>query len=263
VVTIANSINRDLDRYISSRRNEGTFSRLFSPKKPKAEPKAPVKVVNEPGFWERLFQGKKEPVLEDLSPEERAKLSQMQEEMAMVDEEEHDHPEEAPQLERVKESIFTRFVKKLRGYEHEHKLEQKAQELETYEQSLPNHEQVKRTLKGLHAWLAKLPDDERSAFRRSPDYQQYKELLEAYGLAKKPVPVTPLQQELKRQEAKPEPKPILRSESKPKIETKSGNAGTGAASAAFAQFAQSAQSNAHKYDPEKDHEYKDIRDLKK
>lgn len=43
-------------------------------------------------------------------------------------------------------------------------------------------DQTRTVLKDLHKWLSKLPPEQVDAFKRSPDFERYKELLDKYGL---------------------------------------------------------------------------------
>ncbi len=254
-------LNRELDKYISSRREpDGLFGFLSS--KPKQKPKAePVEVQEGPGFWERLF-GKKDPELvsENLTLEEKARLRAMQEEMAMVAEAEEEHPEAAPELEEVRESLWERFTGMFRSYERRHRLEEKAMDLETYERDvLHDEEEVRKTLKTIHKWLERLPMEEKQAFRRSPDFQEYKALLEKYSIAKKAQPAE-------------QPKPALRPAAQPATPAKQqpapskpaapaqSSAHAAAAGAAMQHFAAMAgKGQSYKDDPD----FPDLRTLKK
>ncbi len=248
-------LNRELDKYISSRREpEGLFGFLSA--KPKQKPKAEqVEVQEGPGFWERLF-GKKEPELvsEDLTPEEKARLRAMQEEMAMVAQAEAQHPEAAPELEEVRASLWERFTGMFRSYERRHRLEEKALDLETYERDvLHDEEEVRKTLKTIHKWLERLPMEEKQAFRRSPDFQEYKTLLEKYGVAKKAQPAA---QQPALQPSAPAKQSVP---SKPAVSSTSSSTHP-AAGAAMQHFAAMAgKGPVYKDDPD----FPDLRTLKK
>jgi len=187
VVSITPNINDEMDDYLSRRRGRGGW-RIFGPRpaaRPPAKASKPTVVREEPGFWKRLFGAprKEEMIDEDLTPDERARLEKMEQKIEKLDEAEREHPEAAPQLEREKESLVTRFFSLFRGYEHRHQLDKRMGQLEVYEAEVAaKDEEVKRVLKQIHGWLERLPPDEKEAFRRSSAFHDYKTLLEKYGL---------------------------------------------------------------------------------
>jgi hypothetical protein len=52
------------------------------------------------------------------------------------------------------------------------------------QQQQQNIEDLKETIKVLHRWLEKLPPDKISEFKRSPDFEKYKDGLRKLGLIK-------------------------------------------------------------------------------
>lgn len=179
-------INKELDRYISSRRSrKGLF------KRPVAKPhiNKDVEVVDtELGFWERLFSNKKknEPVSEDLTPEEMENLKAMQDEMVAVESAEKKHPEVAEELEEVHDSLITRFFKLFRFYDHKHVIEQEDEMVsEVYDVADELRSEIQTILKMMHKWLSHLSKRERDAFKNSKDSELYTSLLEKYGVAKR------------------------------------------------------------------------------
>jgi len=219
VVIIANDLNKELDKYISSRRDTDMWS-FFSPRprKPKVKAEVPdglatgeVRVLEdeEPGFWTRLFRREREPVSEDLSPEEMARLEAMQAGMEEIDELEEEHPEAMEELEMERESLLERFFALFRGSGRRHRLERKAAELEYVEDEvIPRiDEEVKGVLKAIHPWLERLPPEEKKAFKKSNDFQVYRALLQKYGIAKSAAkqPAKPAQPEKPSQPAKEAP----------------------------------------------------------
>jgi hypothetical protein len=197
VVSISD-IGKDLDKYIASRREKSEWS-FFSKSKPRQErEETPVPedlktdsvhvIANdeEPGFWTRLFNKEKEPVSEDLSPEEMVRLEAMQTELKHIDEQEREHPEQMEVLEEQRESLLDKFFGLFRGYEHRHKMEHEVETLAVREEEAEARldEEVIDVLKSIHKWLNKLPKRHRDEFKKSNDFQAYKKLLEKYGLAK-------------------------------------------------------------------------------
>ncbi len=185
--------NRELDRYLAARGEKKDWSALLKRRSPGPVPEGlradAVKVIEEPrtGFWERLFGGRREELVEeDLSEDEKARLEIIQEEIGLVDAAEEAHPELAPELEEARESLLDRFFSFFRLAERQHRLDERADELELLEEVEPRmDEDVKRVLKIVHRWLGKLSKRQRDAFKKSPDFAEYKALLEKYGVAKK------------------------------------------------------------------------------
>ena len=202
MVSISQDINDDLDDYLSRKRRKGGWHFFGSDSKPTMHANPPQdlpedrsKVVGEqPGFWKRMFgtQHKDDMIDEDLSEDEKVRLEKMEHKIERIDEAEREHPEVAPQLEREKESLVSRFFGMFKGYEHKHEMDRKMGQLEVYEaESAAKDEEVKKVLRIVHKWLEELPPDEKGAFRRSPDFQEYKALLERYGLARSKQPEPP------------------------------------------------------------------------
>lgn len=194
-------INKDLDKYLSGRRAKSE-KRFFS--------RPPIKIVKEEeqpvpedmksdevhvfdkeqGFWDRLLGGKKEVVEEDLSQEEMERLEAMEVEIEKVERVEEEHPEMMAELEEVREGLLDKFFNLFRGYERRHKMADRAAQLEAAEEAVVTRmdEDVKHVLKLVHKWLGKLPKRQKEEFKKSKDFQQYKELLEKYGVARPKAP---------------------------------------------------------------------------
>ncbi len=189
MVCIANhDLNKDLDRYLSSRRESSSWN-LFSPRK--AKPKK-VDEVPEGLSHERIYVIPGKPAKggpnmeEDLSPEEMRRLEAMQRDLERVNRAERAHPEYQAELEEERESLLERFFAFFRGAERRRKLAAKAEELAFQEEAMVREaEEVKRILKVVHHWLERLPAEEKKAFKQSPDFQEYKAALEKYGVAKR------------------------------------------------------------------------------
>lgn len=189
---MASDINRDLDRYIAGRAERKDWS-FLKPKKDAPEESVPeglrhdeVRVVEdaEPGFWERLFKKEKPLVKEDLDDEEMERLEAMQDEIQHVEQQEREHPERYEELEERRESLMDRFFAFLRLSEDRHKLEEAAVH-EIAEQEAQMEEEVKEVLRIVHKWLERLSKKEKANFKKSKDFERYRELLQKYGLAKK------------------------------------------------------------------------------
>ena len=202
MVSISQDLNDDLDDYLSRKRGRGGWHFFGGSPKPTTQakplqdlPEDQSKVVGEePGFWKRMFGAskKEEMVSEDLTPDEMARLEGMEHKIERLDEAEKEYPEAAPQFEAEKESLVSRFFGMFRGYEHRHELDKKMGQLEVYEaEQAAKDEEVKKVLRVMHKWLEQLSPEEKNAFRRSSDFQEYKALLEKYGLARPKQPEPP------------------------------------------------------------------------
>jgi hypothetical protein len=160
VVCIAN-INREMDEYLAARKGGGW--NLFR-RRPE-------------GSAERLVREAK--TEEHLSGEEMRKLEAMQGKIEQVDTLEAQHPEAFDELEEKRDGLMGKFFRFLRGSEQQHKGEEAVAEM-----SERLDADVKQVLKKVHLWLEKLPADEKMRFRRSPEFVEYKALLQKYGLVK-------------------------------------------------------------------------------
>jgi hypothetical protein len=201
-VVIIAGINKDLDKYLSNRRAKEGKSFFSKPliriekTKPDEVPQDletdKVRVIDdqEPGFWQRLFNREEEIIEEELNDEELARLEAMEVEIEKVERAEQAHPEVAEELEEVRESLLERFFSLFRGYQNKHALERKAQQLQYIEDEVVPKidEDVKRVLKIIHKWLAKMPKRARDDFKKSKDFEEYRSLLEKYGVAKMRAP---------------------------------------------------------------------------
>jgi hypothetical protein len=116
-----------------------------------------------------------EAVPEDLPENEAVVLEELEDEIEEVD-------HEIEELEVVRESLWERFMNRLRrSGRSEGDLKD-----ELLDEVVPViDEDVKETLKMLHSWLERLPPGEMQSFKRSDDFQQYRVMLEKYGLIKK------------------------------------------------------------------------------
>ena len=194
VVIIAKSFNDDMDDYLDRLygKKERYIDTVKKQKKKKPAQKVPESVSEEEIFVEyddfrpsggfgawlsSLFARREVPqrIPEDLSETEANVLEEMEDEIEQIDEEIHD-------LEEVRESLWTRFLKSMRA--------SRRSEAEIKDDLLDEvvpviDEDVKSVLKVLHKWLGKLPAHEMNSFKASEDFLSYKAILEKYGLVKK------------------------------------------------------------------------------
>lgn len=110
-------------------------------------------------------------------------LEEIEEEIEEVD-------EEVEELENVREGLLTRFFRLLRGGNREPDYDEDgdidpdvvASQIGESKEALEN--ETRAVLKIIHKWLGKLPPEQITAFRRSPDFNRYKDLLDKYNLIK-------------------------------------------------------------------------------
>ncbi len=177
VVTIAKKdLNIELDDYIEKRRGEDSYSigeTLGRIKGSFSERKITLPSLGIRNMFRRRIPEEKEYVEE--TPEEKEEFKEMEEELEHIQEAEDE-------LEEKREGILKNFFKKLwysggRSYEEEDTVLEE-------EQTSQTEEETREVLKSLHKWLESLPADKKSEFKKSEDFQKYKELLEKLGMIK-------------------------------------------------------------------------------
>ena len=134
--------------------------------------------ASRPGFrsWlAGLFSSSPQEVPDDLPETEAKVLEDMEDEIEELD-------DEIEELEEARESLWTRFLKSMRSSRRS----EAAIRDDLLDDVVPAiDEDVKSILKVIHAWLEKLPPSEMAKFKQSGDFQEYKLILEKYGLIKK------------------------------------------------------------------------------
>ncbi len=131
-------------------------------------------------FWFLSFRSAQK---KDLSEEDVEEIEEVEEELEEVN-------HEVEELEDVREGLLSRFFRLLRGgNRQDDNIEGEdvpedivAQQLSDSREALEN--ETRMVLKLVHKWLGKLPPEQITAFRRSPDFNRYKDLLDKYGLIK-------------------------------------------------------------------------------
>ena len=213
VVMIAKSFNEDMDEYLAriygkKERSNEVKQQPSRKSKPKSKPKPkkqkePEKVPDEvkedevfveyddakPGanvfdWLADAFSGKsrKEEVPDDLPQNEAKVLEDMEHEVEETDEQIQD-------LEKKRDSLWTRFLKSMRSSRGSSEDEEESGE-DSREQSgeasvAHADEDVKEVLKLVHGWLEQLPHGKLNEFKQSDDFRKYKAVLEKYGLIKR------------------------------------------------------------------------------
>jgi len=116
--------------------------------------------------------------LDDLPETESKVLEEIEEDIELID-------EEIEELEEVREGLVTRFLKSMRIGRSRKKSPAEIKEDLLDETVASIDSDVKETLKTMHKWLEKLPNQELRAFKTSKDFEQYVAVLQKYGLVKK------------------------------------------------------------------------------
>jgi len=195
--------NADLDNYLSRRngQNVSFFKKVDTMFSKDNSSKIPKMSYNETTVyddgtkknknWFSIFSRKRKTsdIMEEeiqehtseLSAEEEMQLREMETEVAHIENEEED-------LERAKGNVVSRFFASLfqkRSRVIEDDFEDVSEEqIEKAVQQDTLKDETRIVLKSMHKWLSRLPPDQIDAFRRSPEFGMYKELLGKYGLIK-------------------------------------------------------------------------------
>ncbi len=177
MVVIGKDFNREMDEYLSERRKgsksgffsettrggekDSWFSKVFSSKKSREEVEVPESLAEE---GEEI-----EVVEEEIEPEDT--------------EEDKTPPEEEP--EPVRESLLSKFLKKLGFGKNLHRVEEERIEAEAQQEKNEEfRKDFREFAKIAHKWVEKLPSEKKKEFKRKEEFQKYKEILEKHGLLK-------------------------------------------------------------------------------
>ncbi len=212
----SDDFNRDLSRYISSRRKLGkpfhvqvydaikqTKKRLTYIKPSKAEEKEEepleieveseepeeikeeyeeieeeIKKEKKPfwSFFTNIFKTEPKEVAEEI-PEEKEETEELEEEYKDLEEMEEDVEELEGEIEEKKESVFRRLFDIF-------KTEPKEEIIEEVREEYTLNEDVKDTLKILTNWLKQLPPEKLIKLKESDDFAKIKDVLKKYNLIK-------------------------------------------------------------------------------
>ena len=157
--------NRDLDEYISKKREKDNFY----------DRKRMTDVV---ARVRELFKKKDN---EEISTE---KIYEDNTDSVDVDETDEIIPEDDLDELPPRRSFFARFFGwSSRGDYYEEDVY--AEEEVSTQNNSEEVEDLKEVIKILHRWIEQLPGDKINRFKRSDDFQKYKELLDKHGMIKK------------------------------------------------------------------------------
>lgn len=204
IVRKQRDFNSDMDAYLDKRKgNAGTsffkkVDALLNSNKTSEEGVPNIDVTSSTVYgekksvWKNIFSRPKRStadVLEEEIQEAHIKGPE-QEELEEIAHEIDDIEDAEDSLEEKRENLLTRFFSTLFGrkkaepsQEVEEISQEQIQQTVTQEEDALR-EETKQVLKNIHKWLSKLPPEQIDAFRRSPDFEQYKDVLERYGLVK-------------------------------------------------------------------------------
>lgn len=192
--------NDDLDSYISERKgtSQSFFKRVeslipnFSSTKTSSQQvddeseqydddMRPVK--KRPFFW---FLSSAKSRNKQYDEEELEEIEDVEEELEDIDHQEEELDEEYEELEEKRENLLQRLFSFLSGkkqpVEEEYEDEYEGEDVD--DAASIREQETRATLKIIHKWIGRLPPDQIDAFKRSPDFQKYKDLLEMYNLIK-------------------------------------------------------------------------------
>lgn len=194
--------NADMDAYLSKRRGGDTSSssssfsftsitEIFSKKEsannvPSVNDLEPTVVESQPrrSWISRLF-GSSSKNQQPFDEEDEDLVHQVEE----VEHEIEDIDHQIEELEGRRQGFFAWLASLVRSKPNEVEEDEDldpdlvAQTLQESQEEL--FEETKDVLKRLHVWISRLPPEQIEAFKRSPDFNAYKDLLDKYGLTKK------------------------------------------------------------------------------
>ena len=195
-------LNKELMTYIGKKRvRKGLFGSVkIHYEKPKPVEKTPAGVeveYKQQGLLSKLFSFRRGLIKEaekseDLSPEEMAKLKGMEDEIEDTEQEIIEKEAEAQGIKKEEETLvekrenmLTNFFDKINVFKRR-PMEEGDVKVEEYEKKeeevIP--QDVIELIKITHKWLGELTPGKKRSFKASDDFQQYKKVLEKYGLAK-------------------------------------------------------------------------------
>lgn len=167
-------INDDLGHYIKEKHKKEPFWKKLKLKhKPKEDVEEEIRAD--------LENAEKN---EDITPEDKKELEEMEHKIEEVNEVEEKVEEE---IDDEREGILKKFFKKLNfgkkeddrdmSYLNEH-------DDSDEEDGADNDEEMKEFLKSMHSWITKLDPEVQKEFKNSKDFEKYTEMLRKHGLIK-------------------------------------------------------------------------------
>lgn len=157
-------INRDLDRYLNRRKDGVRYTG--------------------PGWFDKMFSQAEEEEKAELSPKERERLEEMEEDIKKREHELEVVHEIEEELEEKQEEEVTLYHKFMRLFKREPQEEHAMEEVE-----IPvvddTHDDFQRLAEIQVRWFSRLPVRFKQAFKESEDFQELVEIYERRGVARK------------------------------------------------------------------------------
>ena len=171
--------NKDMDSYIQKKRNGITNFSI-----PKSKVFTNEKIENAKKSL-GLFNVFRRRMPSDEEFEQKIKKMEKNQELETMEDNIEEIQEEEDEMEEKREGIVKRFLKLLRkpvkdNYSDEEEIVHAA-EMNKADKDI---EQLKNVIKITHKWLERLPPEQLNAFKRSEDFQRYKDALKQLELIK-------------------------------------------------------------------------------
>lgn len=171
--------NKDMDSYIQKKRNGITNFSI-----PKSKVFANEKIESAKKSL-GLFNVFRRRMPSDEEFEQKIKKMEKNQELETMEDNIEEIQEEEDEMEEKREGIVKRFLKLLRkpvkdNYSDEEEIVHAA-EMNKADKDI---EQLKNVIKITHKWLERLPPEQLNAFKRSEDFQRYKDALKQLELIK-------------------------------------------------------------------------------
>lgn len=193
--------NKDFDKYIERRKNKGQtpFFKAVESLIPKRKSSKKIEEFDDDNYYpnekekksfltiifRKFYTKKNNDYEDDMEPINKTNLNEDVEE---IEEEIEEVNEEVEELQEKREGLFKRLFSMIFGSNQSDEDEDIDPELvkteiQKEQESLKHETRV--VLKLIHKWISKLSPEHIDAFRRSPDFVKYKDLLEKYDLIRK------------------------------------------------------------------------------
>ncbi len=189
--------NADLGAYLDRRRNPEKQSNSFFQKVDSLLPKKMESSRDIPeidSYQEStIYEGEKKPsffaVLFRSRKKNRSSSQFADESVEEIEEEINEIDEEVEELQERKESLLARFFSLVFGGKRASAPEDFSEDIESvesveFDEAELLKQETRATLRVIHKWISRLSPEQIDAFKRSPDFIRYKELLQKYNLTK-------------------------------------------------------------------------------
>jgi hypothetical protein len=171
--------NNEMERYMRDRRRRTTQYSINSPEGP--------------SWWNKVFFPKPETPSGELTPDEIAKVTAMEQDLKKGEErlEEAETPEQHEELAEKQEARVGLYEKFLGMFKVERKMEDEyesiaGEQLHGNAPADPNATEDFKTLARIQLrWFDRMPTRVKDEFKESTDYAKYKEILQRRGVVKK------------------------------------------------------------------------------